>query len=149
MAYAFAEPDAWHTVPLEQRASRGVLGTDTCTVDGRHFIRGRIVAAVAGAGEFIWGVWAEVSKQSFARFGELWDVRLREHEPPLPGALANEIPLYPPTLNLTCRIRLQNRRARPIFAIEAADHPLAREQRDGMSLDRVKEIAALVFEHRK
>jgi hypothetical protein len=31
--------------------------------------------------------------------------------------------------------------------LDAIDHPLAIEQRDGITLDRVKEIAAVVLRH--
>jgi hypothetical protein len=149
LAYAFAEPDAWRAIPAEERSQRGVIGTDSCTFDGRHFIRGRIVIPVAGTGDFVWGIWAEVSKEHFARFGSLWDVKVREHEPPMPGILANEIQLYPSALGLKCSIRMQNDRRRPSFVIEADDHPLAVEQRAGITLERVTEIASLAFEHRK
>ena len=150
LAYAFSEPDAWREILPEHRRWRGVLGTDSCTIDrDRHFVRGRIVLPVSSGGEFIWGVWAEVSKAGFKRFGELWDIVAREREPPILGTLANAIMIYPQTLGLACRIHLKNDRMRPIFRIERHDHPLGIEQSDGITLDRVKAIASKVYEHRK
>jgi hypothetical protein len=148
-AFALDEPDAWHQVPAAERRHRCVLGTDTCVIDGQRFhIRGRVVIPVIGQSEpFIWGVWASVSKDDFARYGKLWDVSVREHEPPLPGELASDIPIYPKTLGLKCRINLRNERKRPWFEIESTDHPLAIEQRNGIALDRVKEIAAVIQRH--
>jgi hypothetical protein len=146
-AFARDEPDAWRTV--DGIESQGVRGTDSCVIDGRRFhVRGRIVIPIIGHPEpFIWGLWVEVSQDSFRRFGELWDVALREHEPPMPGQLANDIPVYPRTIGLPCRLVLKNARRRPSIEIEAGDHPLAIEQRNGITLDRVKEIASLVLRH--
>jgi hypothetical protein len=149
-AYALDEPDAWRAIPEAERRYRGVLGTDTCTIDGgQFFIRGRVVIPVIGYDEpFRWGIWASVSKESFERYGRLWDVAVREHEAPISGVLASDVPIYPATSNLRCSIHLRNARKRPSFAIEPADHPLAAEQRNGITLDRVKEIAAVVQRHR-
>jgi hypothetical protein len=150
-AYALDEPDPWGAVPETERQYRGVLGSDTCVIDGRDFyIRGRIVIPVIGSEDpFIWGVWAAVSQKSFVRFGELWDVDIREHETPFPGTLGNDIPIYPKTVDLRCNILMKNARKRPSFELEATDHPLAVEQRNGITLDRVKEIAAFVLRHSK
>jgi hypothetical protein len=149
MAYALDEPDLWRSLDEEDRPHRGVIGTDTCVIDDEHyFIRGRIVIPVIDCKEpFIWGSWASVSKQSFVRFGQLWDVAIREDEPPMPGRFGSDIPIYPATADLPCRIVMKNTRRRPSFEIEAPDHPLAIEQRNGITLDRVKEIAALVLRH--
>lgn len=82
-AYALDEPDPWGAVPGDEREYRGVLGSDTCRIDEQFYIRGRIVVPVIGSDDpFIWGTWASVSKESFARFGALWDVEKREQEPP-------------------------------------------------------------------
>jgi hypothetical protein len=148
-AYALDEPDPWRAVPEDERRSRGVLGTDSCTIDGRHhFVRGRIVIPVIGSeAPFIWGVWASVSKADFERFGRLWDLKIRDHEAPLAGRLGNDIPLYPQTFDLACRVVFKNERRRPSFELEATDHPLAIEQRNGITLNRVEEIAAAVQRH--
>jgi hypothetical protein len=149
MAYALDEPDLWRSLDEEDRPHRGVIGTDTCVIDDKHyFIRGRIVIPVTNCEEpFIWGTWASVSQESFVRFGQLWDTAVRENEPPLHGRFGSDIPIYPSTNGLPCRIVMKNARRRPSFEIEAQDHPLAIEQRNGITLDRVKEIASLVLRH--
>jgi len=149
-AYALDEPDNWGAVPREERHYRGVLGSDSCVIDQKEFyVRGRIVIPVIGFDEpFIWGCWALVSKESFERFGQLWSVEVREHEPPFPAEIANDIPLYPTTVGLACKVAMKNARKRPSFMIAPDDHPLAIEQRNGITLDRVKEIAALVMRHK-
>jgi hypothetical protein len=148
-AYALDEPDIWRSVPAEERPYRGVLGTDWCIIDKKtHLIRGRIVIPVIGCNEpFIWGTWACVSPESFERFAQLWDVAIRENEPPLPGQLGSDIPVYPATSNLKCNVVMKNAGRRPSFELEPTDHPLAVEQRNGITIDRVKEIASLVQRH--
>src|SRR5262245_37468837 len=105
-AYASAAPDAWRAVPEEEQGDRGTIWTDTCVIDQQQFfVRGRILIPVIGHKEpFIWGLWASLSQESFARYGQLWDVEKREHEPLLPGSLANHIPVYPETLGLKCKV---------------------------------------------
>jgi hypothetical protein len=150
-AYVVMEPDAWRAVPVDERSERGTLWTDTCIIDQQQFyVRGRILVPVAGHTEpFIFNLWAAVSQQDFVRYGQLWDVERRAQEAPLAGRLANTIAGYPPALGLECKVVLQDARVRPSFELPSPDHPLALEQRRGITLDRVKEIAAVMQQHRK
>jgi hypothetical protein len=148
-AYALEQPDAWHGVPEQQRPHRTTLDTDACTIDGREFyVRGCIVIPVIDhADSFVWGVWVSVSEKSFDRIGQLWDVEIRDHEPPFFGWLANNISIYPTTRNLKLNVVLNNAGQRPSLLLEPTDHPLAVEQRNGITLDRVKDIASQVLQH--
>lgn len=148
-AYALDQPDPWLAVPEADRGKRAVLGTDGCVIDGKdYFIRGRIEIPVIGSADsFIWGVWAVISEQSYRRMGELWKAEIREHEPPVAGALCSDIPIYPQTTGLKCNLHLRNARRRPSIILEPGDHPLVTEQRNGITLDRIKEIAAAVLRH--
>ncbi len=149
-AYSCPEPDAWRALPEDERSDRGTIWTDTCVIDqSQFFIRGRILLPVIGqTAPFIWGLWARISQESFVRFGQFWDVEKRDHEPPFPAGIANHVPVYPATLDLKCSVRMQNARRRPSFVLESPDHPLANEQRNGITLDRVKELASLLGQHR-
>ena len=151
LAYALDAPDAWLAVPEDERTDRGVLWTDSCVIDQQqYFVRGRIVIPIVGHTDpFIWGCWASVSRESFEQFGKLWDAPVREHEPPLPAQLANDNPIYPATVGLACNVVMKNARRRPSFEILSTDHPIALEQRNGITLERVKEIASLVQRHSK
>lgn len=149
LAFALDEPDPWRALPDTERFSRGVLSTDGCVIDGKEFyIRGRLVIPLIARSEsFVWGTWVSVSEQSFNRIGELWDLEIRDHEPPIAGKLCSDIPIYPSTSGLACTLHLQNARRRPSIILEPSAHPLAVEQRNGITLDRVKEIAAAVQRH--
>lgn len=153
-AYALDEPDPWRAVPELERKQRGVLTRDQCVIDDREFyIRGRLEVPVIGDanspiwGSFVWGVWVSVSDKSFDRVVELWDVKVREQEPPMFGWLCNDIPIYPQTFNLKCSLQLRNEGRRPSIVLEPTDHPLAVEQRSGISVARVEDIASRVLKH--
>src|SRR5262245_8576762 len=148
-AYALDMPDRWTELPKSEREQRGQLSSDACVIDGQEFyIRGRIVIPVRDSPTpFVWGVWTSIPQQGYDRIGETWNVEQREHEPPIAGTLANDIPIYPQTRDLRCSLHLRNAGKRPSIMLESTDHPLAVEQRNGITLDRVKEIAAVVLKH--
>lgn len=68
------------------------------------------------------------------QLSELWASDGRDAEPPYFGYLSNQIAAYPvSTLDLKCHVHTQ-----------PTDHPLAVEQRSGITLDRVRQIAETV-----
>ncbi len=121
-----------------------VLGDEQCVIGGEHFfVRARLLLPVADADEeFEWGVWVSLSKANFGRMSELWTHPERVNEPPYFGWLSTELPLYePPTLNLKTKVHSQPVGVRPTIELEPTDHPLAVEQRTGITVARVQDIA--------
>ena len=147
LAYGADYPDAWDAVPEAERRTRVVMSEEQCIIDKRDFfVRARIVIPVVdGPGPLEWGVWVSLSKQSFLRMAALWSTPGREREPPYFGWLQTELPGYPSTLNLKTRIHTRPVGERPTAELEPTDHPLVREQRDGITTQRVREIAALLL----
>lgn len=129
---------------LERRV---VITADQCVVDQRRFyLRGRLVLPIHGLDEpFIWGVWAEVSPKNFLWTTERWKVQGREADAPFAGYLDSGIPFYSDTRNLQVSVQTQPVGRRPHFRVVDPEHPLAVEQREGITLERVKEIAAAVL----
>ena len=72
---------------------------------------------------------------------ELWDTPGRESEPPCFGWLCTSLPLYPKTLHLKTHVHTHPVGERPFVELEPTDYPLAVEQRNGITMDRVREIA--------
>jgi hypothetical protein len=123
------------------------LTREQCVIQGQHFfVRARIVIPVTDADtEFDWGVWVSLSEQNFARAAELWTTPGRELEPSYFGWLSTEIPIYQPTtLSLKTHVHSQPVGIRPIVELEPTDHPLAVEQRTGITLARVQQIAEML-----
>jgi hypothetical protein len=148
-AYVFNEPDRWRAIPPQEREQRCVLTSDGCVIDGREFyVRSRLIVPVIDARQpFIWSVWVSLAQTHFERINELWNTEVRDTEPTLFGFLANEITVYPRTRNLKCSLRLKNAGIRPAVELEHSDHPLSAEQRHGITVERVMEIAAAAMGH--
>ena len=147
LSYSVKAPMALAGIAAEELEQRVAWTPDQCVVDGRDFyLRGRIAVPVDGLEEpFIWGVWAEVSPMNFMRTNELWEVEERVLEPAFPGWLQTEIPLYGSTVNLEVRVVTQPVGRRPHFELVDQEHPLAIEQRQGLLLERVEEIAEMMM----
>ena len=90
---------------------------------------------------FVWGVWAEVSPTNFVRTNELWTVEGREAEPAFPGWLNTQLPVFGDTFNLEVSVQTQRVGKRPHFTVVDEEHPLAVEQKNGITMRRVEEIA--------
>jgi hypothetical protein len=85
-------------------------------------------------------VWAEVSEQAFARTRELWDDPAQFDEPPFTAKLANSLACYSSTLDLPGEVTLSGPAIIPTFTLrKEVDHPLAREQHEGVFPERVVE----------
>lgn len=62
------------------------------------------------------------------------------------GWLTTELaPYSPSTTNLKTHVHTRSLGQRPFIELEPTDHPLAVEQRTGITMDRVREIAEAVL----
>jgi hypothetical protein len=149
MSFAPLAPDPWLAIPEAERAKRGKIDSDLCVIDQEwFFVRGCVEIPVHGHRDaFVWGVWVSVSKTSFERILELWNVKTRKQDHPFFGWLCNEISIYPKTFGLKTHVHLRNNGVRPLIELEPTDHPLAVEQSEGISLHRVEEIASRLLAH--
>lgn len=140
--WAHDKPAYWEG----RRDEHDFLGDDLCSWtddDGaRHyFIRGLLPVPVPELeDELRYGVWSSLSEQSFKRVLELWNDPARTEEPPYFGWLSNSMPGYPETLNLKLDVLTETLELRPRFVLHDADHPLVREQQEGISVDRVLDL---------
>jgi hypothetical protein len=145
-SYGAEAPAYWS--PDLQTDERSVLEQEICIIRAEHyFVRGRVVIPVLDADEeFDWGVWVSLSRDNFRRTCELWESPERTAEPPSFGWLSTELPAYPSTtVNLKTHVHTRPPGERPLVELEPTDHPLAVEQRTGITLARVREIAELLL----
>ncbi len=146
LSYGSPAPAGWK--PRYARRRDSELTADVCMVKGRHFyIHGLVEIPVRDSGEvFSWGVWVSLSEPNFARAHDLWEDPAREQEPPYFGWFSTELPVYPlPTLGLKTHVLTQAVGRRPLIELEPTDHPLAVEQREGITASRVSELAELLL----
>ncbi len=143
--WSFDHPYPWFTIPEEERSKRCKIDGDICMIDEDEiYIRGCLeIPVIDHDDKFVWGVWCSVSKESFARIQELQGAPVIENEPPRFGWLCNKIAIYPEeTMSLKTHIHLRGGGKRPMIELEPTEHPLAIEQRQGITIERVLEIAA-------
>jgi hypothetical protein len=147
LEFGMDKPDIYFTIPEEERETRCELTSDLCVVDEKHFfIRGCLeIPLLDGSGVFIWGVWASLSQENFKRVVQLWETEGRETEPPYFGWLSTSLLLYPQTLSLKTNVHTRPVGQRPFIELESTDHPLSVEQREGITMARVHEIAAALL----
>lgn len=140
-------PLSYFAVPEDEREQRCSLGSDDCVIDEKwFFVRGCIEIPVHGEEEpFVWGVWVSLSEASFLQWVEYFDVEKRSHIGPFFGWLNTGLEPYPDTVNLKTQVHLRDGGIRPYIELEPTGHPLAVEQREGISTQRVAEIYAKIM----
>ena len=138
-ALSFEGPAIFLAASPEEREADFEIGPDIGRFRGdeHFFIRALLAVPVHGWPEnpLTWAVWATVSEDSYNRYKA---VRL-EHDGakigPMFGWIGNALPGYEDTLTLRSRLWPQNDRRRPLVDLEPTEHPLAMQQRDGVTLD--------------
>jgi len=146
-AFSARAPLDYYAVPESERGSRCELDTDFCIIDDKfYYVRGCIEIPVHGEDEpFSWGVWISLSAASFAQWQESFHLRKRSHVGPFFGWLNASLSPYADTMDLKTRAHLRDEGVRPLIELEPTDHPLAVEQRTGISVERVKYLYAHVM----
>lgn len=145
LSYGAKAPDLWRPQYAEDADS--MLTGDLCSIKGQaFFIHGLIEIPVRDTGEiFSWGVWCSLSAPNFARVVEHWQDEDRDQEPAYFGWLSTELSLYGvSTINLKTQVHTRSIGWRPFIELEPTGHPLAVEQREGISAARVAAISELV-----
>lgn len=142
-AYGPHAPELYFQIPEEEREDRCIINSDMCVIDNEHFfVVGNLELPVKDSDQvFSWDIWVSLSEENFGRAYELWEDPSREEEPPYFGWLSSSLPMYPETLSLKTHVHTREVGQRPYIELEPTDHPLAIEQREGISLERVHEFA--------
>lgn len=144
MSYSATAPDVWDAGFETDPDS--LLSPDHCVIRGQlFFIKGLIEIPVIGGGTFSWGVWVSLSRDDFTRALE---ARTAEGgaEDRYFGWLGTELALYSEgTIDLKTNAHTRPVGRRPFIELEPTDHPLAVEQRTGITQERVREIAMAVL----
>lgn len=148
MVFGPHSPASWPGLTDAQRGD-GHLDRDFCFyVDeqGPHwFIRGHIglpVVDVPGE-EFQWSVWVSLSEESMDLLEQHWDNPKRVELEPRFGWLTTELPYDESTLSLPTLVHQRPPGQTPFIMLDPhSDHPLAREQREGITMHEVAAVNA-------
>ena len=143
-------PAHYEEMTEAERQTRAELSADFCAIDDSvFFIRGVIEISLIGHAEmFSWGVWASLSAASMEKVRRAWKNFDQYTDGPFFGWLDTSLPYESSTLNLKTHVHLRAPPLTPFVELEPTNHPLAIEQRQGMSLKRAIQIAeALLPRH--
>ncbi len=144
MSYRSAVPDYFFDIPADEQESRVEMNDDLCIIDDKYFfIRGNIEIPVIDTNQkFIWDVWVSSSEENFDKTNDFWEDPEREQKlDPMFGWLSSDIPCYPDTINLKTMVHTRTIGLCPVIELEPSKHPIAVEQREGITLERIKQIA--------
>lgn len=147
-SYFVAEPEVradtrdpttrrWGELFDEQAILHGVDGEEA------WFVRGNIEIPVEDGGSLTYTVWVSLSRENFERLHDLWASPERLEEPAHFGWLSVALPGYPSTVNPKTNLHQRPPGERPFVELEPTDHPLAVEQREGISTARLVQLAEL------
>ncbi|HJQ60188.1 MAG TPA: DUF2199 domain-containing protein [Vineibacter sp.] len=148
---AHDQPDAWPggeelSPNTAVATSTHFLSEDFCVVEGeQYFVRCVLELPIIGAGDerFGFGVWSSLSKANFGLYVDSFDSGDQDDLGPWFGWFSNTLQGYRETFGLKCQVHPRGNRDRPLIELEPTDHPLAVEQRDGITFDRLLDIYAL------
>ena len=91
---------------------------------------------------FAWGVWVHVFPDDVERYVALCNDPTRAGGETFDGKLANSIPGHPPTISMPVRLHIRPWPSRPRVELSDVDHPLVRQQREGLSRAEMESIFA-------
>ena len=138
---AFKLPDEVWAIPESERSERAKFNTDLCQFGDRFFMRCILYVPFTWRDDaFGWGVWAEVSEETFYRYVELFDKDATAAEPAR-GKLANALSLYPDADGQELTIEFNDASSRPTLrTLPDSSTSLAVEQREGIDQQRYHNI---------
>jgi hypothetical protein len=94
---------------------------------------------------FVWGVWVDISQNSFDQWIRAFKLQKRSHIGPFPGYLGTALPCYPDTFNHHVVMHLSDDGIRPYIEVSQSGHPLYIEQRNGITHERLADICQEVM----
>ena len=130
-------------VPQGEFADRVELTPDQCVIDGQtFFVRGHIEIPIHDhESSLAFSVWSSLSETSFCHMCDRWESPDRFSDPPYFGWLCSPVAVYPSTLHLPLSVQSRPPGWVPLFSLGDADHPLAADQRNGITIARWQEMA--------
>ena len=142
---SFAAPAPFNRSDELIKEENSFLGTDICVIRGQEFyIRGNVeIPIVESDSVFAYSIWVSLSFASYSHVTENWTNLERSQHEGYFGWFSCRLPGYPETINLKTHVHIRNLGVVPYIELEPTNHPLAIEQRTGISMGRVQEIAEI------
>ncbi|MFO1173102.1 MAG: DUF2199 domain-containing protein [Hyphomicrobiaceae bacterium] len=143
--FRLINPDAFLAIPKAEREHRCFKTDDTCIIDGEQYlVRCDIDLVIQGTRETLTlSVWGSLSEANFKLYERHRDDSDRARLGPFFSWLSSRLDTdeYPDTLNLACRMQIRDPGLHPLLILQSEDdHPLAREQHDGIAFAKALRI---------
>ncbi len=123
---------------------------ELCSAGEYRYIRANIELPIVGSPSdiFVYTCWISLSQKSYKRLRGSWELPWRTKQEPAFGWVCCVLPTYEPTTYLLKSL-VHTRRLgmRPCVELEPTDHPLAREQREGIGSDRITALYHAFLTH--
>ncbi len=134
-------PDSIFDVPESERAERAWISSDLCALDtAQFFVRAVLSLPILETDEaFEFGVWGTLKQENFQTY-------VNEFHNPAPAFgpffswLNSTLRPYPETFNMPSELHFRGDNLRPLMRLHLSDHPLALDQHNGVTLERIAEI---------
>ncbi len=137
-------PEPIFVLSEKERAARAVVdpGGDFASLDGvQHFVRALLELPIPAEEDvFGWGVWVRLTEEDIRDVSARW-VDEGSIGCSYPATLATHLPAYGETVDLAGTLTLRAVDRLPGFELAGTPHPLSVEQREGISLERARELA--------
>jgi hypothetical protein len=145
-AFHADRPTPYWDVPEDKREADVFLTSDSCVIADRFFfVHGCLdIPILHQTDVFTWGVWVSLSETNFFTWQANYDVPKRSHIGPFFGWLCTALPIYPDTLHLKTMVHFRDNGIRPRVELERTNHPLSKEQHEGISIERALEIVHIL-----
>jgi hypothetical protein len=140
--FSIEEPYSYLEIPDKEKADRCELKPNYCRINDQwFFIYGLIEIQVIGYSESLtYGVWGSISKSNYDQWRAMPADELAAKQTWYFAWLNVSLAMYPETFNMKANVHIRGNGELPLFELEPTDHPLAIEQRTGVSEARVAEI---------
>jgi hypothetical protein len=147
---SFYRPDKYVKTPFWLRMWRTRCNGDICVLRGRdQFTYGIIEFPVAQReAKYGIGIWVEVKDEIFKRYVEFYNSdRTQPVDRPMSGQLANKIPKVYEHSTLGVEVDIIPRAdSHPLLCVRQNSHRLYAEQQKGISVHRIHQYLALVYD---
>jgi hypothetical protein len=135
---SFALPDDAACIGRIGRLFRVRANRAFCSLDRkRFFVRGLLSFPIREHNdEYCWGTWVEIDSSTFKLLRQNWDLDTRVNQTSCPGFLSNSIPPLGRTVGVPVSVTVQPIGTAPRIEVIDKSHPIAKEQSDGISMQR-------------
>jgi len=141
--YHFEGPVGFLGMTEEER-SRVTKTDDICVVSkDEMYVKGLLQIPILETDLTLnYGVWCSISEATLRYICDHEHQEYPEDDPPRFGWLYNWPDGYMPSDHIKCKLIFRNQNLRPLVMLEPTDYPLAVEQREGVSIQHVQQLAA-------